>query len=742
MLALLLLLALLISMATGQAGAKTASILLFSLVGLGFAPLQLQGGRRWSAYAAMGIGLGIGIVLLTGLVLVELPVWRAGPAVFWALAAGATILHVQALREEGSALVALVAATWHDARRASSTAFLVGTLSVAGAALTLGTAASQRHLVPHHLGGYVTAAKPTWWLGVILMTGAVLLALRRAPRLLPLSAVVLAVAVVGTPSVLYDLARYDWTQKHIGVTQYFLLHGAVNTSINDIYQSWPGFFAAIAWLCHVAGVRDIEAIARWWQPAIALMAMFAARSMAGSLGFDRRRSWLAALLTVLGTTVAQDYFSPQSIAYVGALVIYGVALRRKERPRGASVLEWLTVFAVSGGLAFTHQLTPFVVSGLLLILVVFDRIKSRLMPLVTVLPAGIWAAVNHGQVTKYLNVQDIGQVASNVATPNAALGYHYTHWVYVSDAGQVLAPGIIVVLAAITLFRWRDRQPRQVSWRRPRSWGWPPSWGLAFALTACAGAQIALFLFHYGQESLLRATLFAVPWVALLASMGRWNATRLRRLTLLGSICAITLAYVAADMALDNVYVVRPTDLSALQYFEHDATYRSTVVSISDAAYVPWKSTDDYGGLLYRSYDLPQAIDSAKGKSTQDKVATVAQAFTSSMLLLRNRGYYRLHPGSFIFAVTTQQAAAQWATDGALKHSEYLAFQHQLLTSTEWSVVDQTKTATLFEFVVPPTPLRVRKNHSAPVIPPGAAPVLPSSTTTTTPTTTTTTPSK
>ena len=56
-----------------------------------------------------------------------------------------------------------------------------------------------------------------------------------------------------TVPLLYRTIEYAWTYKHIGVVDLIREYGHLLAS-NDIYQQWPGFFATMAILSHVAGV--------------------------------------------------------------------------------------------------------------------------------------------------------------------------------------------------------------------------------------------------------------------------------------------------------------------------------------------------------------------------------------------------------------------------------------------------------------------------------------------------------
>ncbi len=90
-----------------------------------------------------------------------------------------------------------------------------------------------------------------------------------------------------------------------------------------------------------------------------------------------RRAWLAATIFVVGYAIGDaDYYSPQSAAFlmgVGAFVV--VFRHRDERPM-MSTASWVVLFATSVADAITHQLTPYMVTIALVVLVVFKRVNT------------------------------------------------------------------------------------------------------------------------------------------------------------------------------------------------------------------------------------------------------------------------------------------------------------------------------------------------------------------------------
>jgi hypothetical protein len=460
-------------------------------------------------------------------------------------------------------------------------------LSVVGLLVALGTALSQQHLDPG-LWGLPGSISPIWYGGLALIVAGIATARRSDGFEVGIGVVALVLALTATPSIVYDLARYTWTAKHIGVVDYILVHGRVRPSI-DIYQSWPGLFSAIAWICKVGGLRNPLMIARFWPPVLDVMVLLAMRCMAGRLLANRYRAWLAAALFFLANAIQQDYFSPQSIALFMAIAIYALVVPKATAE--GSIAEqfrlppWRIglVVALSLALAFTHQITPFLVGAGLIVLVLFGFLRPRWIPLVPILPAGIWAIVNHSVLGRYFSISSIGDLIGNVAPPSAKVaGAHQDLPLRISTVSLGGGALLVGILALVFLLRNRRR--------------------LDVALAVCAAsAGVLTVTTPYGNEGILRVTIFALPWLSVLA-LGSGPKMVLRRsLTVVPVLVVLVATYIFATTGLDGWSVVRPSELHAEQIFEREAPLHAVLVGLGDPP--PEKLTARYpvlrwGGII------------------------------------------------------------------------------------------------------------------------------------------------
>ena len=666
---LMLLVGLVCSKVVGPAGLGELCILFFGFFGLGSAPLQMLPNLRGFRFFITSIGLSVSIVLLTGCLLVELHLWKIATPLFFTFAITAAMFHVWGLIRNLPVLMHSRIRVKQN--RFSIQRFLILIALAVGFALSLGSAINHENLSPK-LGGLPTSIGFVWFVGLALLVLSIVMSWLYSDRLMSVSVVAFIALVTLTPSIVYGLPRDSWTQGQVGLTQYFLQHGTVNTHLN-IYDSWPGFFSGIAWLCRAGGFSGIEQIARWWSPAVDLTGAVIIVFLAKIVGASNRNAWLAGLLFVIGNAVGQDYYSPQSVALVTFLLIIAVSLR----PIGESIafvkcerLDWVLVVLLSAAVAVSHPLTPFVVSGMLIILAIFGLLKSRWMSLVPLICAVTWTSLHLKVVEENFNIRAIGNIFANVQTPTSGLGFHYGLFGYLGVVGQVVAAVAIGVLALVALLSLRDR--------------------MSFGLGVCAAsAGLLVILVHYGNEDLFRATLFALPLLVITASRFEWRNSKVRSALLVGMIPIVAVAYVFGDTAFDYVNVVQATDLSVIRNFYETAPSGSKLIVIGPSAYFLESPIGRAFSFTRKFYDLP----GMKGGPKEE-----ARKLTKMEEELALRAYKNLGVVPNIYLITYEEASVVWVDGGVYSANNYREFAQTLASSSYWNIVSLSPTATLLKF--------------------------------------------
>jgi len=437
--------------------------------------------------------------------------------------------------------------------------------------------------------GLLPALPVVFFVALALLVGstvALLLRTELSPVRLGLHLVALVVMLHGTSPLLFRDPIYPWVYKHVGVVGYINLHGKVDAGV-DIYHNWPGFFALAAWFTRIAGVASPLDFAAWAPLYFNLLICVELGFVFRSLPVTQRVRWLGLFLFAAANWIGQDYFSPQALAFVLSLAVFGMVLAwlqvdrppavvavarrmisrlahsRSEatEPEGAPrlpgprcVLAVGTVFVVFAVVVITHQLSPYVVLLGLGLLTLVGMVRPRWVV------GGLAAMAIAYLVLRLPYVERTQDLFSSVGDPLSNL--HNSK----SD-GSVVMPGRrLTALAAPALFACLWTLGLIGIVRRVRA-GRPT---LVLALLAFSPTLLALGQ-SYGGEAIFRIYLFSLPWIALLGASAL-EPRALRRplwsaITVGVVLSATVVMFMAAFFGAEELYVVRPGELQASQYY-------------------------------------------------------------------------------------------------------------------------------------------------------------------------------
>jgi aminoglycoside phosphotransferase (APT) family kinase protein len=347
----------------------------------------------------------------------------------------------------------------------------------------------------------------------------------------------LATLLHGTPAVLYGTLRYAWAYKHVGILDFIDRHGAVdpNASSLDVYHNWPGFFSQMEGLLDLAGVDDPTRILRWWPLAIELATIPVLLFVFSAFGASRKVRWTGVLLFVVTNWVGQDYFSPQSEAFVLYLALVGVLLRgfarrparrrwwerdlddEAEAVRPPWSAGWTGALAVVlvGAIVTSHQITPFMVLVALAALAVTRRVRTGLLLATTFGLSLLWA----GTGARAFVETNLADLASTMGKPTANAGENFVDAGRLSSAQQIVSQmgrltvvGIVLVAGLAVLHQARLGR-------------------LRLEPLVLAGCPVVMVVSNsFDGEIVFRTYLFALPFLCWLAADGFWSARRGRTL--------------------------------------------------------------------------------------------------------------------------------------------------------------------------------------------------------------------
>ncbi|MGW5125156.1 lipopolysaccharide biosynthesis protein [Streptomyces sp. NPDC004069] len=452
--------------------------------------------------------------------------------------------------------------------------------------------------------------------GAALLIGvfAALLWLRREHRaLLLVTLVATVVSLHALPAVIESAPRFATAWQHLGFLDFIDRTGAAVPDL-DARWSWPGFFAVAAFVARACGLSDLTEVIRWWPLTVQLLYLPPMFLLTRSLRASWRARWTGVWIFVLGGWVGQDYFSPQGftyllyLAFVAILLVWFRAPRMlwtKARPGEAEVeptdrrqravllLVLIGLFAAS---VPAHQLTPFVMLGVLAVLVLVRRSELRGLPVLFAVLAAFWLGFMaepywSGHFDELFG--GVGGVGSNVSTSVSGRiqGGDSTHKLVLYT--RVLLAGSVMAFACWGWWRRREHKYRERSLPV-----------LAFVPFLGFGMQ------SYGGEMALRVFMFALPGAALLAALAlfpRTGATAEERdkdrvsLAPLAALMAGLLlmgGFLVARWGNETFERIRPGEVAAMDYvYAHDRpTVRLLWLSNDPATNVtpamPWGARD------------------------------------------------------------------------------------------------------------------------------------------------------
>jgi hypothetical protein len=474
-------------------------------------------------------------------------------------------------------------------------------------------ASPESHIGPY---GLIQALSPWYYVvlaGLLLSTAWTFRIERFRSPLLSGHLIVLVVLVHGAPALVESAPRFATAWLHAGFTDYVASTGRFLPLV-DARFSWPSFFAGSALVDRAAGVHAATALIRWWPVALNLLYLPLIFRLAYAFLRSDEKAWIATALFPLANWVGQDYYSPQSIAFllyltfvfllVGPLGAHDLPLWRLYwRSRGQGRIlrtrrpwihggPWLVqqsqaklsalgfhlgiLVLLMAAMATGHQLTPILATGSAMVFVLAGRTRVRWLVIAFALMTIVW--VCYGAVSFWsghfgLLVGQVGSVQNNVSSAFIArLHGSFAHR-FVVDVRLVMS-GLVWLLAVLGGLLWRsdgaDRRALVISFLLP------------FGMLVGGS---------YGGEAVLRVYLFALPFavclVAALISRIRWSY----RWMTVGVILALLVPFFLVSRWGNELFeLVRPNEVSGVKALYRIARPGSTLISITPQ--LPWRFAD------------------------------------------------------------------------------------------------------------------------------------------------------
>ena len=379
--------------------------------------------------------------------------------------------------------------------------------------------------------GVVSVTGPAYWAAVVVVACVAGWALSNPvphPVLMSAAAVALIVVVFGFTNAADSAPGFPTAWTHVGFIDYISRNGDVAKGF-DARFSWPGFFAAGAFVVELAGLPDAAPLIRWAPVLYDVLAIPALLVIGQALTGDRRTAWFGVLLYSGFNWFSQDYLSPQAtvlLLYLATLVAMLItaeplaatqpgrwrrAVTRARRlpprppwltPARALVFQALLIAVVTANVV-SHQLTPVVTLGVLLAFTLTGSTRYREMWLVGGLVFLAWFSFGAEDFWRGHLSYVFGDVGKLGSTLGSSVGQRLRGNPVHGELQQVrlLWAAGSLGLAAVGL--WLTR-------RSPRA---------AMSLVLAFGPFGLLALQSYGGEVALRCFVYAQPALAPLAAV-------------------------------------------------------------------------------------------------------------------------------------------------------------------------------------------------------------------------------
>ncbi|MGC9537858.1 lipopolysaccharide biosynthesis protein [Streptomyces sp. UG1] len=464
--------------------------------------------------------------------------------------------------------------------------------------------------------GLILVLPPPTLLGAALLavTFASLLWLGREHRgLLLVTLLATVVSLHALPALIETEPRFATAWQHLGFLDYVDRTGSAVPDL-DARWSWPGFFAVTAFAAKACGVGDLTEVIRWWPLAMQLLYLVPMFLLVRHMRASWRAKWTGIWVFVLSGWVGQDYFSPQGFTYLLYLTFAAILLVwfraprviwTKRRPgeleveptdRRQRTVLLLVVTGLFAASVPAHQLTPFVMLGVLTALVLIGRSELRGLPILFGVMVTVWIGFMaepywSGHFDELFG--GVGGVGGNVTSSVSGRieGGSSTHKLVLYT--RVLLAGGVMAFACWGWWRRRFHRYRERSLLV-----------LTFVPFLGFGMQ------SYGGEMALRVFMFALPGAALLTGLAFFPRTgvtakerdkdkvSLAPLAALMAGLVLMGGFLVARWGNEPFERVRPGEVAAMEYvYAHDDPSLRLLWLSSDPVNdvtpaMPWGSRD------------------------------------------------------------------------------------------------------------------------------------------------------
>ena len=490
--------------------------------------------------------------------------------------------------------------------------------------------------------GFAAAFTPLTWLALLLAISAaictIFLVSLETKRFWPLvvGALLLVIAVIhATPMLLESAPRFFEASNHVGFIDYIARTGQHSVEVNN-RLSWFGAFGAGATLSGTSGPPSLFGTIRLFPWVFAMVILLPINAILSKFIVDQRARAAALLFFVLGNWIAQDYFSPQAIAYFMSMTVVAliVHLAPSSGPSVRHPKQWwagrksplrlvVLVTALTMAIVLAHQLSPIMLVEMVLVLVLTGATSLRVFPLVVVAIFVTWFSVGgffywgghidllfgvHQEAKQSVSLSTI--IAQNLTDRLKHGGLEFV--VAIARVGVAL-----IFLLMGTLSVWVGRRSREIR--------------------VLGVLSIAPFIFlgatGYGGEALMRALFFALPFLSGLVGILVLRV-KPRKVSVVVLAIAVTLLATMTEIARygnEQFERVSAAQLSIMQSFYRSAPVDSKILYFGNAMPLYFVNIADYTTNYMCYFHFGEA--GPKGKYADEDILRQTGAYAPDIIV-------------------------------------------------------------------------------------------------------------
>jgi hypothetical protein len=503
----------------------------------------------------------------------------------------------------------------------------------------------------------------------------------------------LVLLLEGAPAIAESEPRFAPAWLHAGFTDYVANTGQVLPTIDARYN-WPSFFTGMAMLNRAAGLHTAIELLRWWPTAIDLLYLLPMMMLARTVLRDDKQAMLAVFLFPFANWVGQDYYSPQSVAYLLYLVLLCVVLKSfgaqrtsllprlrrrtaspaeppadapaktadRVRPRSEIAVLMLVLLALCVAMDTGHQLTPFFAVAAVGLLVIVGRTSLLAWPGIMLLLAVGW--VCYGAVAFWSGhfgalFGGLGHLGGNVSTDLRLRG-NASHTTV--DDIRLLMVGGLWLLGFAGYFAGRKTDADRRS-----------------AMVLMLVPVVVVTGQSYGGEAGLRAFLFSIPGAVCLVSLMLTQLRGRSRPWLVpavvsGLIAVMIPGFVISRWGNELSEVVLPSEITGMNALFARAQAGSTLLAITPQ--VAWEYAD-----IGKYYYAPNNLDEFAFGSVSGIVKHLAKPQVG--------GYVVITVSQLAYAQEAYGLPADWGT----------TVEKKLIRSGLFRLIYRNPTTKIYEYI-------------------------------------------